>query len=93
MIAQLLRMVICGLALCRDLRYLTRMRASASQEASRMSSRIQKVLEDANLKQASVRQTLSANQEGLSATCLAFPQCIAALAMQQLATRRGFATH
>ena len=38
----------------RDLRDLTRMRASLSQEASRISSRIQKVLEDANLKLASV---------------------------------------
>ena len=38
----------------RDLRDLTRMRASLSQEASRMSSRIQKVLEDANVKLASV---------------------------------------
>src|SRR4030095_11494352 len=34
----------------RDLRDLTRMRASLSQEASRISSRIQKVLEDANVK-------------------------------------------
>ena len=38
----------------RDLRDLTRMRASLSQEASRISSRIQKVLEDANIKLASV---------------------------------------
>ena len=38
----------------RDLRDLTRMRASLSQEASRISSRIQKVLEDANVKLASV---------------------------------------
>jgi transposase len=38
----------------RDLRDLTRMRASLSQEASRISSRVQKVLEDANLKLASV---------------------------------------
>jgi len=37
-----------------DLRDLTRMRASLSQEASRISSRIQKVLEDANVKLASV---------------------------------------
>jgi hypothetical protein len=36
----------------RDLRDLTRMRASLSQEASRLSSRIQKVLEDANVKLA-----------------------------------------
>jgi transposase len=34
----------------RDLRDLARMRASLSQEASRISSRIQKVLEDANIK-------------------------------------------
>lgn len=34
----------------RDLRDLTRMRASLSKEASRISSRIQKVLEDANVK-------------------------------------------
>jgi len=38
----------------RDLRALTRMRASLSEEASRISSRIQKVLEDANIKLASV---------------------------------------
>jgi transposase len=38
----------------RDLRDLTRMRARLSQEVSRMSSRIQKVLEDANIKLASV---------------------------------------
>jgi transposase len=38
----------------RDLRDLTRMRASLSQEASRISSRIRKVLEDAHLKLASV---------------------------------------
>src|SRR5262244_1509022 len=38
----------------RDLRDLTRMRASLTQEASRISSRIQKVLEDANVKLASV---------------------------------------
>jgi len=36
--------------LIRDLRDLTRARASLSQEASRVSSRIQKVLEDANIK-------------------------------------------
>lgn len=38
----------------RDLRDLTRMRASLSQEVSRLSSRIQKVLEDANVKLSSV---------------------------------------
>jgi transposase len=38
----------------RDLRDLTRMRASLSQEASRIRSRMQKVLEDANVKLASV---------------------------------------
>jgi transposase len=38
----------------RDLRDLTRMRASLSEEASRIISRIQKVLEDANVKLASV---------------------------------------
>jgi transposase len=38
----------------RDLRDLTRMRASQSPEASRLSSRIQKVLEDAKVKLASV---------------------------------------
>lgn len=38
----------------RDLRDLTRMRASLSQEVSRLASRIQKVLEDANVKLASV---------------------------------------
>src|ERR1700691_938167 len=40
--------------LIRDILHLTRMRASLSQEASRISSRIQKVLEDANVKLASV---------------------------------------
>jgi hypothetical protein len=34
----------------RDLRDLTRMRASLSQEALRISNRVQKVLEDANVK-------------------------------------------
>jgi transposase len=38
----------------RDLRDLTRTRASLAQESSRIASRIQKVLEDANLKLASV---------------------------------------
>jgi len=38
----------------RDLRDLTRGRASLSQEASRIASRIQKVLEDANIKLSSV---------------------------------------
>lgn len=38
----------------RDLRDLTRIRASLSQEVSRINSRIQKVLEDANIKLASV---------------------------------------
>jgi transposase len=38
----------------RDLRDLTRARASLSQEASRVVSRIHKVLEDANVKLASV---------------------------------------
>src|SRR5665213_1488056 len=38
----------------RDWRDLTSMRASLSQEASRISSRVQKVLEDANVKLASV---------------------------------------
>jgi transposase len=40
--------------LIRDLRDLTRARASLSQESSRVSSRIQKLLEDANIKLASV---------------------------------------
>jgi transposase len=38
----------------RDLRDLTRSRATLSQEASRIASRIQKVLEDANIKLSSV---------------------------------------
>ena len=38
----------------RDLRDLTRGRATLSQEASRLASRIQKVLEDANIKLSSV---------------------------------------
>jgi transposase len=38
----------------RDLRDLTQTRASLSQETSRLRSRIQKVLEDANVKLASV---------------------------------------
>jgi transposase len=40
--------------LIRDLRDLTRTRASLAQESSRISSRVQKVLEDANIKLASV---------------------------------------
>jgi transposase len=39
--------------LIRDLRDLTRARASLAQESSRIASRIQKVLEDANIKLAS----------------------------------------
>src|SRR5215813_7542159 len=41
----------------RDLRDLTRGRATLSQEASRIANRIQKVLEDANLKLSSVART------------------------------------
>jgi len=53
----------------RDLRDLTRMRASLSQEAWRISSRIQKMLEDANVKLASVathhsRQERTGNARG-----------------------------
>jgi hypothetical protein len=45
---------LCTLRNHSHLRDLTRMRASLSQESSRISSRIQKVLEDANIKLASV---------------------------------------
>jgi transposase len=52
-------MVFCGPSyvpreIIRDLRDQTRMRASLSEEASRISSRIQKVLEDAKRRLASV---------------------------------------
>jgi transposase len=50
----LLRASYAPCEIIRNLRDLTRMRASLSQEASRISSRIQKVLEDANVKLASV---------------------------------------
>ena len=51
---RLLRSSYVPCEIIRDLRDLTRMRASLSEEASRISSRIQKVLEDANVKLASV---------------------------------------
>lgn len=49
----------------RDLRDLTRSRASLSEEASRLVSRIQKVLEDANVKLASVA-TNTVGKSGLA---------------------------
>lgn len=49
----------------RDLRDLTRSRASLSEEASRIMSRIQKVLEDANVKLASVA-TNTVGKSGLA---------------------------
>jgi transposase len=49
----------------RDLRDLTRLRASLSEEASRIVSRIQKVLEDANVKLASVA-TNTVGKSGLA---------------------------
>jgi transposase len=49
----------------RDLRDLTRSRASLSEEASRIVSRIQKVLEDANVKLASVA-TNTVGKSGLA---------------------------
>jgi hypothetical protein len=50
----LLRVSYIPCEIIRDLRDLTRMRARLSQEGSRISSRIQKVLEDANVKLASM---------------------------------------
>src|ERR1700756_247012 len=49
----------------RDLRDLTRARATLSEEASRVVSRIQKVLEDANVKLASVA-TNTVGKSGLA---------------------------
>ncbi len=52
--AELLRGSFIPPVVIRDLRDLTRARTSLSQEHSRIASRIQKVLEDANIKLASV---------------------------------------
>ena len=53
----------------RDLRDLTRARASLAQESSRLASRIQKVLEDANIKLASVASETLENAQKLLYIC------------------------
>jgi transposase len=58
--------------LIRDLRDLTRTRASLAQESSRIASRIQKVLEDANIKLASVASdTLGKSGQAMLAALIA----------------------
>jgi hypothetical protein len=58
--------------LIRDLRDLTRTRAVLTQESSRIASRIQKVLEDANIKLASVASdTLGKSAQAMLAALIA----------------------
>jgi transposase len=72
----------------RDLRDLTRMRVSLSQEASRLSSRVQKILEDANIKLASVAtNTLGKSGRAMLEEIIAGhddPQHLASLALGHL---------
>ena len=55
--------------LIRDLRDLTRTRATLTQESSRIASRIQKVLEDANIKLASVASDALVSQQEFLIHC------------------------
>jgi transposase len=72
----------------RDLRDLTRVRVSLSQEASRISSRVQNVLEDANVKLASVAtNTLGKNGRAMLEEIVAGqddPEYLASLALGHL---------
>jgi transposase len=74
-----------------DLRDLTRMRASLSQEASRISSRVQKVLEDANVKLASVAtNTVGKNGRAMLEEIIAGqndPEHLASLALGHLGAK------
>src|SRR5262252_2530939 len=76
--------------LIRDLRDLTRTRASLTQESSRIASRIQKVLEDANIKLASVASdTLGKSGQAMLAAMIAGQDDPEQLADLALGTLRG----
>jgi transposase len=76
--------------LIRDLRDLTRTRAALTQESSRLASRIQKVLEDANIKLASVASdTLGKSGQAILAALIAGQDDPEQLADLALGTLRG----
>jgi transposase len=76
--------------LIRDLRDLTRSRAVLTQESSRIASRIQKVLEDANIKLASVvSDTLGKSGQAMLAALIAGQEDPGQLADLALGTLRG----
>jgi transposase len=76
--------------LIRDLRDLTRTRATLTQESSRIASRIQKVLEDANIKLASVASdTLGKSGQAMLAALIAGQSDPEQLADLALGTLRG----
>src|SRR5215467_3747766 len=76
--------------LIRDLRDLTRTRATLTQESSRIASRIQKVLEDANIKLASVASdTLGKSGQAMLAALIAGQSDPGQLADLALGTLRG----
>jgi transposase len=76
--------------LIRDLRDLTRTRATLTQESSRIASRIQKVLEDANIKLASVASdALGKSGQAMLAALIAGQTDPEQLADLALGTLRG----
>ena len=76
--------------LIRDLRDLTRTRAALTQESSRIASRIQKVLEDANIKLASVASdALGKSGQAMLAAVIAGQSDPERLADLALGTLRG----
>jgi transposase len=76
--------------LIRDLRDLTRTRATLTQESSRIASRIQKVLEDANIKLASVASdALGKSGQAMLAALIAGQSDPGQLANLALGTLRG----
>jgi Transposase and inactivated derivatives len=76
--------------LIRDLRDLTRTRARLTQESSRIASRIQKVLEDANIKLASVASdALGKSGQAMLAALIAGQSNPGQLADLALGTLRG----
>ena len=84
----LLRLSYVPCEVIHDLRDLTRMRASLSQEASRISSRVQNVLKDANVKLASVAtNTLGKSGRAMPEEIIAGqndPEYLASLALGHL---------
>src|SRR5499425_963553 len=76
--------------LIRDLRDLTRTRATLTQESSRIASRLQKVLEDANIKLASVASdALGKSGQAMLAALIAGQSDPGQLAELALGTLRG----